>query len=224
MGDDQIITQVREALELSRANGCADSYLETMFNIAIQAAKRVKTDVMLKTYGMDSVPGKALEKLKTLCPIAGCNAVVIGNGQMGRLAAHMLIREKANVTVTLREYKRGVIIVPEGANTVGYSERYEAVGRADILISATTSPHFTISRDELAALDRLPGIIVDMAVPRDIEPSVGEIPGVNLLTIDDISGQSSALPPESAAKIDAIIKEHIGKYNRWRAYKENAPA
>jgi len=221
VGDDQIITQVREALELSREQNCADSYLETMFKLAIQAAKDIKTNVILKSFGVGSIPGQAVEKLKTLCHLAGRNAVVIGNGQMGRLVSEHLIREKVNVTVTLREYKKGVIKVPDGAGTINYNQRYRAIENADILLSATTSPHFTIHRDELSGLARLPEIIVDLAVPRDVEPWVSEIRGVTLLTIDDISGEHRALPPESIAMIDEIIAEHVEKYYRWLGFRTN---
>ena len=222
IGDDQIITQVREALELSRERGCTDGYIETMFKTAIQAAKKVKTNVILKTLGIDSVPDKAVAKLKTICPLAGWSAVVIGNGQTGRLVSQLLIHENVNVTVTLRQYKKGAIQVPKGANTILYSERYGAIGHADIVVSATTSPHFTLTYGELCKLEHIPGIIVDLAVPRDAEPSIGGIPGVALLTIDDIAGdESRKIPPKSAKEIDSIISKHIEQYYRWFAFKES---
>jgi glutamyl-tRNA reductase len=223
MGDDQIITQVREALELARRQCCTDSYIETMFRLAIKAAKLIKTNVILKSVGIGSVPGKAMEKLKTLYPLlAGRNAVVIGNGWMGRLVSEFLINEDVNVTVTIREHKKGVIKVPNRADTISYSERYKAIEKADIVVSATTSPHFTLHYNDLNALARLPELIIDLAVPRDVEPSVQEIPGVTLLTIDDISEESRSLPSESISRIDGIIKEHIEKYYHWLVYKRKA--
>jgi glutamyl-tRNA reductase len=222
MGEDQIITQVREALELSRRQSCTDSYTETLFRLAIQAGKVIKTNVNFKS-GTISVPIKTVDKLKTLCPLlAGRNAVVIGNGWMGRLVSQLLINENVNVTVTIRENKKGDIQVPDRADTIRYNERYKAIEQADIVISATTSPHFTLRYNELSALARLPEIIVDLAVPRDIEPLVQTIPEVLLLTIDDISGESQTLPPESILKIDEIIKEHIEKYYQWFDFKKNA--
>jgi len=221
-GDDQIITQTREALELSREQKCTDSYLETIFRLAVQAAKAIKTNVILTSPGIDSVPGKAVEKLKKLCELSSRNAVVIGNGQMGRLIAEMLIRENVYVTVTLREYNKGFIKIPKYARTINYKERYKAIEQADIVVSATTSPHFTLYYHELRPLPRLPEIIVDLAVPRDVEPSVQNIPDVTVLTIDDISGEKRILPPERISLIDKIISEHIDKYNRWLIYKESA--
>ena len=219
IGDDQIITQAREALELSRELNCTDSYIEKMFNQAIGAAKAIKTKVILRTLGVDSVPGAAVETLKAMHPLTGLSALVIGNGQMGRLTAALLIAEGVKVTVTLRQYKKGEIQVPEGADTILYSDRYDAITEADLVVSATSSPHYTIYRDELKKLEKLPSAFVDIAVPRDIEPSIDEIPNVMVLTVDDIAGKSRELPRESAVLIDSIIKEKIEKYYDWYSYK-----
>ncbi|MDR2693108.1 MAG: hypothetical protein LBB74_02705 [Chitinispirillales bacterium] len=223
MGDSQIITQVRESLELSRGQNCTDSCMETMFNMSIHAAKVIKARIFINSPGTGSVPEKAVEKIKTACrlPLSGKNALVIGNGRIGRRVCELLIREGMNVTVTLRSHKKGVVQIPDKAGTVGYDERYKAVERADIVVSATASPHLTVSKNELTPLKRVPEIIVDLAVPRDVEPSINGFDGVTLFTIDDISGDGGHLPPESAVIIDNIIAEHIARYNRWRLYKEN---
>jgi glutamyl-tRNA reductase len=217
LGDDRIITQVREALELSRSQNCADSYMETMFNMSIHAAKVIKTKVFINSLGTSSVPEKTVEKIKTICgrPLSGQTALVIGGGRIGRHVAELFIRENMNVTVTLRSHRGGAAQIPDKADTVGYDERYKAAERADIAVSATSSPHLTLSECELIRLKRMPEIIVDLAVPRDVEPSIGGLDGVTLLTIDDISDNGDRLPPESAAIIDRVIAEHIMKYDRW---------
>lgn len=224
LGDDQAITQVREALELSRGQDCADSYMETLFRLCVSAAKRIKTEVILRTLGYDSVPAKAVAKLKAMCRLEGKNAVVIGNGQTGRMVSEYLIRENANVTVTLREYKKGAVSVPKGAGVIGYGERYKAVGRADIVVTATTSPHYTLRRNDLMELDTKPGIIVDLAVPRDAEPSIGGIPGVTLLTIDEVSGDKREIDAESLLAVNNIIDDCVNRYHSWLIYKENVLA
>ena len=227
LGDDQIITQVREALELSREQNRADSFLETMFNMSIHAAKVIKTDVLSGSLTASSVPEKTVEKLKTMRPLAGKNALVIGSGKIGRLAAELLIRENVRVTITLRSHKHNNdkknFSIPNGADTISYDERYHAVEKADIVISATTSPHLTLLYNEINALKKRPEIIVDLAVPRDVETSIKNIPCVTLLTIDDISGEAYRLPPESVLKIESVIGKHIAKYCRWAQFKENMP-
>jgi len=222
MGDDQIITQVREALELSRNQNCTDSYIETMFNMSIHAAKAIKTKVIANSLGTSSVPGKTVEKIKTMHALAGQNALVIGNGRIGRLVSELLLRENMNVTVTLRSHKRGTVQIPEQASVISYDERYKAIEKVDIAVSATASPHLTISKNEMKVLKRVPKIIVDLAVPRDVEPSVKDLCGVTLLTIDDISGEERYLTPESVSMTESIIAEHIAKYNQWLLFKEKS--
>jgi len=222
MGDDQIITQVREALELSREQKCADGYLETMFNGSIHAAKAIKTNVLHGLRGISSVPERTVEKLKTMRPLAGLNALIIGSGKIGRLVATILIHENARVTITLRSRNKDAKDAPQipiKADTINYDERYRAVENADIIISATTSPHMTLLHSEMSALQKLPKIIIDLAVPRDVEPSIKNLPGVTLLTIDDIAGEARLLPPESASTIEAIIAENIAKYRQWVSFK-----
>ena len=219
LGDDQVITQVREALEFSRGQGCTDRYLETMFKLAIKAAKDIKTNVIIKTLGTGSIPEKAVEKLKEIYSLTGKKAVVIGNGKMGRLVSELLISEGVRVVVTLREYHKGVIVVPNHAETVGYTERYRAIEEADLVVSATTSPHYTLCLNELKGLSKLPEIIVDLAVPRDAEPSISTIPGISLLTIDDISEEGRFIPEDNKRQTDRIIGDCVERYYRWLAYK-----
>jgi glutamyl-tRNA reductase len=220
LGDDQVITQVREALELSRRQNCADSYLETIFRLSIQAAKAIKTDVFSNILGSSSIPSKTVEKLKTMRSLAGKNAVVIGNGKIGRLVAELLIRENVNVTITLRTHKKGDFKIPNQAHTVSYDERYKIIENADIVISATTSPHTTISFNAISGMKQLSKIIVDLAVPRDVDPSIKNLNDITLLTIDDISSGENFLSPEKLSLAEDIIDEHMAKYRKWLAFKE----
>jgi len=223
-GDDQIITQVREALELSREYNCTDSYIETMFNLSIHAAKEIKTNILHGSLGASSVPGKTVEKLKSLYPLNRKNVLVIGSGRIGRLIAELLIAEKARVTITLRMHNKNkddLAQITEKAYAISYDERYHAVEKADIVISATTSPHLTLTHNEIITLKRRPSIIVDLAVPRDVEPSIKSIPGVTLLTIDDIAGEERRLTPESVSMIQGIIARHLAKYRQWLEFREN---
>jgi len=218
IGDDQIITQVREALEFSREQKCTDSHIETMFNLSICAAKVIKTKVLANSLGTSSVPEKTVGKIKTMCNLTGRIALVIGNGRIGRLVAELLIREDMNVTLTLRSHKRGAVQIPDRADVINYDERYGMVEKSDIVISATASPHLTLLYNEVSALKKKPDIIIDLAVPRDVEPSIKNISGVTLLTIDDISGDARHLPPESVSMTESIVAEHVAKYNRWAKY------
>jgi len=217
IGDDRIITQVREALEFSRGRKCADSHIEKMFNLSIHAAKLIKTKALINSLGTSSVPEKTVEKIKTMRDLSGRNALVIGGGRIGRQVCDLLIREGMNVTVTQRSRKRGGgVHINNKADVIDYDERYRAVEKANIAISATASPHLTLLQSEISVLKQLPEIIVDLAVPRDVEPSVGGINGVALLTIDDISDDGRSLSAEHVLMTESIIAEHVERYNRWK--------
>jgi glutamyl-tRNA reductase len=219
IGDDQIITQVREALELSRGRKCTDGCIETLFNLSIHAAKAIKNKIFINSLKTNSVPEKTVEKLKMMCrrPLSTQKALVIGSGRIGRQVCDLLIREGVNVTVTLRSHKRvDSVRINDKADVIDYDERYRTLEETDIVISATASPHLTLLHSEISALAKIPEIIVDLAVPRDVEPSVGGINGVTLLTIDDISGDGLSLSPESVLAAESIIDEHIDRYDKWR--------
>jgi len=216
IGDDYIITQVREALELSRGQKCADNHIETMFNLSIRAAKVIKTKILINSLGTSAVPEKTVEKIKTMCRLSGKNALVIGSGRIGRQVCDLLIREGTDVTVTRRSHNRESVQISDKADFIDYDERYKALEKVDIAVSATASPHLTLLKSEISVLKHIPAIIVDLAVPRDVEPSVGSLSGVTLLTIDDISDDGRRLPPESVLMTESIITEHIAKYNKWK--------
>lgn len=220
LGDDQIITQVRESLEFSRDLNYNDSYIETAFKTSIQCAKIIKTNVIIRDVKASSAPLKTREKLLEIYDsLVGKKVVVVGNGHMGRLVSELLITEKADVTITLREYHKGSVTVPKGANTILYHLRYDIFENADIIVSATTSPHYTIKKSEYETLKSHPEVLVDLAVPRDIEPSINSINGVKLFSIDDLGDNSTKLSEEKLEYIDVTIKENIEKYKKWCSYK-----
>ncbi len=219
LGDDQIITQVREAVEFSREHGFCDSYLETFFKTAITAAKKIKTNLVIRDTKNTSAPHKAVEMLKTICDLRQQEVLVIGNGQMGRLVCELLLKEGAGVTITLRQYKKGAIEVPVGAKTVNYSERYESLKNSTIVISATRSPHHTITVEECKKLASLPSIMIDLAVPRDIEGTVQTLQNSTLFTIDDLGDRHLTLSSEKKLQIKTLIAEQIENYFRWKNYK-----
>ncbi|MCL2632229.1 MAG: hypothetical protein FWD45_03965, partial [Coriobacteriia bacterium] len=158
-------------------------------------------------------------KLQQMVQLEGKRVVVIGNGVVGRHVATLLVQAGAVVTVTIREYRRGVVEVPPGAYTINYSSRYQVINQADIVVSATTSNHFTVRTEDLAACSKLPEIVIDLAVPRDVEAQVGDMAGVTLLTVDDIASEAKTLSPESLEMIDALIKKNLARFANWNKSK-----
>ena len=217
VGEDQILTQVGEALQLARTAYAADHTLEVLFRLAVTAGKRVKTETSFSTADR-SVIHTAIEMLAERgIFVQGKNCMVIGNGMMGKLSAQALMEAGARVTVTVRQYTSGLVDIPKGADRINYKDRYGFLPGCDLVVSATSSPNYTITRSQMEPLrvDH-PICLVDLAVPRDIEPETGTLPGFLLFDIDafHIDLQSEKLK-ENIAKAEEMLKEEEEKFFEW---------
>ncbi|WP_099467982.1 glutamyl-tRNA reductase [Konateibacter massiliensis] len=216
-GEDQIISQVKEALALARDNYCTDNVLEVLFRMAVTAAKKVKTNVKLSHVNY-SVIDEAVSCLKReQIELRNKTCMVIGNGEMGKLSAMALKKEGADVTVTVRQYKSGVVEIPEGCRRIHYGERMSYINNCDIVISATASPNCTISMEDLGLVElRKPLLLLDLAVPRDIDPRVTELNRVKLYDIDDFKLDiSDEKLEENLRQIEAILQAQIDEFVEW---------
>lgn len=228
-GEDQIISQVREALVLSRECGCEDMVIEKLFQSAIAAAKKVKSTIRLTAADQSSAVSSVELLKKELGSLSGVCCLVIGNGQMGRLVANTLISNGASVSMTLRKRMHGKeeqgSIVPEECRMIPYEERIEALPHNQVIISATLSPHYTIHKSDLEGL-ALPEnrIWIDLAVPRDIDPRIGQGGDVKIYDIDTLSdGNSDGANEENVRRALEILEEHAAELERWFAFREEVP-
>ena len=220
LGDDQIVTQVRTAMELAQEAKTADPALSALFRLAVTAGKRARTEVHIAR-GVPSMGTRCREILEQeLGSLDGTRILVIGNGQMGRLAAELLHQAGAKVSVTLRTYRHGETVVPAGCATVPYEERLEALEAMDAVVSATTSPHYTLTDTQLKSLRNRPRVAVDLAVPRDIDPACG-----NLLKYYDTDALGASGPgsEEELARLKAIAGEELEQFLQWQR-RQAAPA
>lgn len=143
--------------------------------------------------------------------------MVIGNGEMGKLAALALKEAGADVTVTVRQYRSGIVSIPKGCDRINYGDRMEFLPKCDLAVSATASPNYTLTRQLLEEED-IPGhmVLIDLAVPRDIEPSAGTLPNVTLYDID--SFKINTLSPKMQASMDkagVILAEQQEEFYNW---------
>ncbi len=217
-GEDQIISQVKDAIVLSREAGTADPALETLFRSAVSAGKEVRTKIRLTSVPASAASAAVTLLQKKLGPLTGKKTLVIGNGTMGRLAASLLKKEGCQVSVTLRTYRHGETVIPSGCSAVPYDQRFSCMEGCDILLSATASPHYTITLEPLSKLSSPPPVFVDLAIPRDIQPEVGQLPGVSLYNIDDLGdfSESRAIP----AEVTEILDAQMERFYRWLNYRD----
>ncbi len=218
-GEDQIITQVKNAIVMAREFGTTDSYLEVLFRNAVTAGKKIKSTLRLSTREA-SVVYKALNILEEKDSIQ--KVLVIGNGEIGKLMAKVLQKNGYETLNTLRQYTSGSLTASYGIIAVDYAKRYEVVEKVDAVISATLSPHYTCEKDEILNLKNYPKLWIDLALPRDIETSIKELDGVELYDIDSISAEEiKESHREQLKEIDIIIDKYILEYRKWCDYKKN---
>lgn len=213
LGEGQIITQVRTALELAQAAGTADATLSALFRTAVTAGKRARTEVIV-TRCAPSLGEQCRQVLdRELGGLEGKRILVIGNGQMGVLAAECLVRAGARVQMTLRQYRHGGAAVPAGCEAVDYDERVAALEGADALVSATASPHYVLTWEQLCSVADPPRVAVDLAVPRDIEPACAQA-----MTCYDTDALGTGGPgnPEALERMEDIVRQELDRFDKWR--------
>lgn len=218
LAEDQIITQVKDALTLARDAYCTDNVLEVLFRMAVTAAKKVKTEVTFSRANT-SVIHQAMERLKNQgFSFEGKTCMVIGNGEMGKVTALALKEAGADVTVTVRQYRSGVVNIPQGCKRINYGERMELLPDCDLVVSATASPNYTLTKEnfEEIKLDAASVVLIDLAVPRDIDPEVGKLQNVSLYDID--SFRIDAASPKlqaSMQKAGEILEDQMKEFYDW---------
>ena len=193
--------------------------------MAVTAGKKIKTEAPL-AHGNPSVIHQAVCSLKAQgYEIKGKTCMVIGNGEMGKVAAQTLRESGADVTVTVRQYRSGIVEIPEGCKRINYGERMAYLPKCDLVVSATASPNFTLREEQFSDID-LPEklILVDLAVPRDIDPALGRRKGISLYDMDSFhSSEISSEQSESIRKAEQIVKEQLEEFYQWLEGRDVIP-
>ncbi|MCL2409847.1 MAG: hypothetical protein FWC96_09630 [Oscillospiraceae bacterium] len=218
LGEDQIIAQVKEAIKTARELRAVDSILEVLFRESIAAAKMIKSKITLGTRE-DSIVHRALEAIEKHGNVK--RALVIGNGEIGRLMTKTLVENGYHTTMTLRTYRHGETLVPPGTHTVNYAARYDKLSDCDVLISATRSPHYTIVAEQVRKDTAYPKLWLDLAVPRDIDPEiVMKLPDAVYYDVDTLSaGETYQNRAEKETQASEIIEKYVADFEKWLSYQ-----
>lgn len=226
VGEDQILGQVKELYMLAKRANTSGKILDTAFNKAIQVGKRVRNETRINK-GSVSIGSATVELAeKELGELDGKTIMVIGAGEMGTLVARALANKNINVIyVANRTFDRADTLACE---LNGKAIRYELIENyiplSDVIISATSAPHFILTQDIMSRImhstkekrDR-DILLIDIGNPRNIESSVGNIPGLILYNIDGLKSISEAnieKRKEEAKKAEFIIEEELVLLNK----------
>lgn len=226
-GEDQIISQIREALQISRQTNCTDMALEKIFQTALSAGKKVKTEVQISRINRTSA-NQMIDILKTkLGNLNGVKCMVIGNGQMGRLIANTLVSYGAEVSMTLRRpihcAEEQYSVIPKGCRMIPYDNRIQEISQHTVIVSATMSPHHTLKWEDVKdRLDQQDYYMFDFAVPRDIDPKLESLPHVEMYDIDSMgSSDVKELNEEKLTLALCILQEYQEELSRWFEFRKH---
>lgn len=223
-GEDQIVTQVKNALSLAQESRCAGKVLDHLFRSAVTAAKRVKTSARLTAADQSVAVSMASFLQQRIGDLSGLACMVVGSGEMGRLAASALAAAGCNTVMTVRQYHHGDVIVPPGVQAMDYEDRYTRIGEMQVVVSATTSPHFTL-KSALVTPPQNPVIFCDLAVPRDIDPEIAGISNCTVYDTDEICGQHAfkTIDEQGLRLADAILSEEMDEFYSWYEFRLLVP-
>jgi len=224
LGETQILGQVREAYEKSCDLGGAGKELHGLFQNAVRCAKNVQTETKIN-HNSVSVSYVAVEMIKKeLGSFEGLSVLVIGAGKMSRLTLkHLHDLGAKDIRVTSRTYQRAKDLAHLfNGRTIDFSRKKETLPEIDIIISSTGAPHLVLRREDMAAVmekrRKRPVFIIDIAVPRDIDPAVRELEEVFLYDMDSlqrvVEGNQKEREKEAAAAGEMIATE-ANQFMSW---------
>lgn len=224
VGEPQILGQVTKALELARGQSAAGSILNRLFQSAIHTGKRARTETAI-CRNPASVSSLAASKAeKVIHSITDAQVVILGAGETAELAVEALRKRGANrILVINRTLERAKSLVERWDAQASTFENIDtALVSADILIASTGAPHTLITRELVKEAmtkrrDR-PLMLIDIAVPRDIDPDVADIPQVRLYDMDNLTDQLEDSLAERMAEVPqvkVIVEEEVLAFEKY---------
>lgn len=223
-GEDEILGQIKNAFAFSQNNHAAGYELNTVFKGAITSAKKIKTQTLISKSSV-SVATLAASKCHKFNGKTKKVLMIGGSGEIGsKVLKDLLSYGEFEIFATAREKH----ISSDRLTIISYADRYEYVNDADIIISATKSPHFTIVSDKLKNnISKFkPRLFIDLAVPRDIDEDVRSIPDVCLMHIDDfkdIAKRNSEIKKGELKTAEDIMREDMDTLLKELAFHSMLP-
>jgi glutamyl-tRNA reductase len=221
VGEPQILGQVKDAFAVARRCGTVGPLLDRVVSRAFSVAKRVRTETGLGQHAV-SVSFVAVELARKIFgELRTRSALLIGAGEMGELSArHLVSQGLARLYVANRTWSKAAALAEALAATpIPFERRAEALAMADIVITSTGAPDPIVTRDvvhaAMTARGHRPLFVIDIAVPRDVEPGVGELPNVFCYDVDDLRHVAEANRKErerEALKAEGLVEREVAKW------------
>ena len=221
LGESQILGQVTRALQAAGEAGTVDPVLSRLFHAALRTSRRIRKETDLGRNRI-SVSSLGIQELQsTLGDLKGLRVLLVGAGEMGKLTARALRRYGADdILVSSRSMNRGRILADElGSPQVPFEDIAKTLVETDVLITCTAAIDSVISADTISTAiagrpDRLLSVL-DLGMPRDVEPATAALVGVNLISLTELqakSAESWELRAEAAAEAQSLIEDGVRRF------------
>jgi len=224
VGETEILGQLKQAYSAAADNGATNAHLNKLFQHAFRVAKHVRTETGI-TRGATSVGSVAVDLAgKIFGDLGGRKVMILGAGETSeRVARSLVSRGVRTVIVANRTFDRAAALADQiGGLAVHFDHWHTAFDEVDILICSTAAPHPIVTRQKLESILRRhserPLFIIDLAVPRDVDPAVGNLENVYLYDIDsieEIARQSMSIRQAEIARCEALIEAHVADFMHW---------
>jgi glutamyl-tRNA reductase len=232
VGEHEVQGQVKAAYETALESGYTGPLTNRLFRAALTAGKRARSETGIGETRV-SVPTVAVDLAREVIgDLDGRQVVVLGAGEMGELTARSLSRQGAvPIFIANRRRERALALARRyGGQVAGFDELPAELEKADIVLAATSSPHHILGAEELElvadARGGRPLLLIDIAVPRDVEPACSVLPGVTLYDIDDLQStvaRNRSVRAAEARRAQEVIDEEIERFARWLGSLEVMP-
>jgi glutamyl-tRNA reductase len=231
VGEPQILGQLKDAITLAEQARTIGGALSAVMSRAVRVGKRVRTDTEIGS-GQVSVSSVAVDLAQQIFgELAGRHALLIGAGEMAETASKLVVRAGATLTIVNRSPERAAALATEvGGTPRPWGELERALAEADIVVSSTSSPAYVVTVDLMKVVRKARRgrsiFLIDIAVPRDVDPGVNKLDGVYLYDVDDLSqivAQSLAGRAAEAARAAAIVDEEVAAFEQWTRGRALSP-
>ncbi len=232
VGEAEIQGQVKRAYDTALTRETVGPLTNHLFKAALATGKRVRTETAIGERRISLSSVAVTLACELLGDLDGREVVIIGTGEMGELTARALSENGGRTlfVATRRRERADSLAQSYGGRSVSFDELPQAMLRADVLVAATASPHALIEARELnqvmAARAGRPMLLIDLAVPRDVDAECAEIDGVSLYDIDDLQAvvaRNRQVRQAEARKAEGIIEEEIQHFAAWLGSLEVRP-
>jgi glutamyl-tRNA reductase len=224
-GEGEILGQVRDAYEA----GAHGPVLDKLFREALRVGKKVRTETAINESPASVSSAAAALAQQVFGDLTGCHVLLVGAGEVSELAARALAARGATISaVTSRTHANAEKLAGAfDARAVPFADLGSELEHADVVVSSTSSPEPILSRDQVPDRKGRPLFVIDLAVPRDVEPDVAELEDCYLYDIDDLQAvvrESLSGRRREAERAEAIVEHEAERFRDWQASLRVVPA